>query len=174
MNRQCVLYVLYRMCGERSLSQEWNERSDRQYVISTYWSVTELKRSNDWKASGRLVTRIRYSSDHDTSSLKCCWVTEITAVMVIPMDNIFVIQYFCMWHHSMYCTTVRTTLSHLHILYTVHTVYTAHCTYCACFPVSQFSMFVRCCSFIFNICCFPSDNTQLSNYLITLSYLAIG
>ena len=40
MNRQCVLYVLYRMCGEKSLSQEWNGRSDRQYVLSTYCSVT--------------------------------------------------------------------------------------------------------------------------------------
>ena len=28
------------MCGERSLSQVWNRRSDRQYVLSTYCGVT--------------------------------------------------------------------------------------------------------------------------------------
>ena len=33
MNRQSVLCVLYRMCGEGSLSQVWNGRSDRQYVL---------------------------------------------------------------------------------------------------------------------------------------------
>ena len=30
-------------------------------------------------------------------------------------------------HHSTYCTTVRTILSHLHVLYTVRTI---HCTDC--------------------------------------------
>ena len=40
VNRQSVLCVLYRMCGERSLSQVWNGQSDRQYVLSTYCGVT--------------------------------------------------------------------------------------------------------------------------------------
>ena len=52
------------------------------------------------------------------------------------------------WHHSTYCTTVRTILSHLHVLYTVRTIYTAHCTHSTC---SLFPCF-RCWGFIFNIC----------------------
>ena len=53
-----------------------------------------------------------------------------------------------LWHHSTYCTTVRTTLSHLHELYNVRTINTVHCTHCTCFPVSQFPIFDRCWSFI--------------------------
>ena len=53
-----------------------------------------------------------------------------------------------MWHHSTYCTTVRTILSHLHVLYTVRTIRTAHCTYSTC---SLFPCF-RCWDFIFSIC----------------------
>ena len=42
MNRQRVLCVLYRMCGERSLSQVRIGRSDMQYVLSTYCGVTDI------------------------------------------------------------------------------------------------------------------------------------
>ena len=53
-----------------------------------------------------------------------------------------------LWHHSTYCTTIRTILSHLHVLYTVRTIYTAHCAHSTC---SLFPCF-RCWDFIFNIC----------------------
>ena len=152
MNRQCVLYVLYRMCGERSLSQKWNGRSDRQYVLLTYCSVTELKRSNDWKASGRLVTRIRYSSDHNTCSPKCCWVTEmeyqysnvwaskklrpwwLSLWTISSWSNIFacditactVLLYVLLCLTYIYCT--------LYILYILHTVHTVHVSLFPSFP----------------------------------------
>ena len=46
------------------------------------------------------------------------------------------LMFIGLWHHSTYCTTVRTILSHLHVLYTVRTIHTAHCTYstCSLFP----------------------------------------
>ena len=40
MNRQSVLCVLYRMCGEKKSESGVNGRSDRQYVLSTYCGVT--------------------------------------------------------------------------------------------------------------------------------------
>ena len=59
------------------------------------------------------------------------------------------------WHHSTYCTTVRTILSHLHVLYTVRTMHTVHGTHCTC---SLFPCF-RCWGFIFNICSPLSHHT---------------
>ena len=82
----------------------------------------------------------------------------LSSTVYISIHSYCVIGYImALWHHSTYCTTVRTILSHLHVLYTARTIYTAHRTYSTC---SLFPCF-RCWGFIFNIC-------SLSHVLIWL------
>ena len=85
MNRKSVLCVLYRMCGERSLSQEWNWRSDRQYVLSTYCSVSKVltpqspDRTNFFALPSRLKKII--------NNFETQWVSALQWSGVIVMEG---------------------------------------------------------------------------------------
>ena len=95
MNRQCVLYVLYRMCCERSLSQEWNGRSDRQYVLSTYCSVTSGH--SCWQPS---ILCDFYPFHH--------WQHHSLAV------HIEILSTCCQWDHESSCADNLCNDSHVH------------------------------------------------------------
>jgi len=66
--------------------------------------------------------------DNEKEVSRVCLQEQLLLQQVIDLNTL--------WHHSTYCSTVRTILSHLHALYTVHTIYTVHGTYgtCSLFP----------------------------------------
>ena len=71
-----------------------------------------------------------------------------TLELLVGADRLGFGPYSYLWRSDVplpktYCTTVRTTLSHLHVLYTVH-LYILHTVHITCFPASQFPMFDRC------------------------------
>ena len=90
--------------------------------------------------------------------------TTIPGVSLIDFNTLIEFAtYGIMWHHSTYCTIVRTILSHLHVLYTVRTIYTVHCTHCTC---SLFPCF-RCWGF--TICSHTCSLIYKFTFLITVT-----
>ena len=84
---------MYRMCRGRSLSQEWNGRSDMQYVLSTYCDVTDLNKFNyviffrynwaviTWRYFGLMRCWRRWLSDEEWEHLSSSCLREV-ALMI--------------------------------------------------------------------------------------------